>query len=156
MRACGEEIEHGCECVRGERRGRLQGGADIPPMDGEFKKASVGHGVHRDKATRMIAGLVPLVGTEGGKKMREGVRGVAERRQQIVAKPRAESDGSLGERRRPLPPFLPREGLENVGRWETCRRRGIPPQSTGNAVSVPICYPAQMRHDITDVPEGTG
>ena len=75
---------------------------------------------------------------------------------QVVAKTLAERDGALGERRRPLPPFLPREGLENVGRWETCRRRGIPPQSTGNAVSVPICYPAQMRHDITDVPEGTG
>jgi hypothetical protein len=107
MRACGEEIEQGGECVRGERCRRLQGGADIPPMDGEFKEASVGHGVYGDNAARMIARLVPLVRSEGGKKRREAVPGVAELRQQIVAKPRAERDGALGERRRPLPPFLP-------------------------------------------------
>ena len=29
-----KKIEHGGECVRGEWRGRLQDGADIPPMNG--------------------------------------------------------------------------------------------------------------------------
>src|SRR6266571_2367567 len=100
MRAFSEEIEQGGECVREERCRRLQGGADIPPMDGEFKEASVGHGMHGDNAARMIAGLVPIVRGEGGKKRREEVPGVAELRQQIVAKTRAERDGSLGERRR--------------------------------------------------------
>ena len=76
-------------------------------MDGEFKEASMGHGVHGNSAARMIAGLVPIVRGEGGKKMWEEIPGVAELRQQIVAKTRAESDSSLGEHRRPLPPFLP-------------------------------------------------
>src|SRR5262245_12366185 len=126
-------------------------------MDGEFKDARVDHGVHRNNATRMIAGLVPLVRGEGADTLMELVPGMAEPGQQVIAKTLAERDGALGERRRPLPPFLPREGCEEVGRWETCRRgRGIPPQATGDAVCVPMRYPTQMRHNITDVPEGTG
>src|SRR5215510_7767945 len=138
-------------------RGWLQCRADIPAMDGEFKDARVDHGVHRDNATRMIAGLVPIVRGEGDDTLMELLPGVTKHGHQVVAKTLAERDGSLGERRRPLPPFLPREGFEEVGRWETCRRgRGIPTQSTGDAVRIPIRDSAHMRHDITDVPEGTG
>src|SRR5262249_4973015 len=60
MGACGEEIEEGGEYVRGQRRRRLEGRADIPPMESEFKEASMSHGVHRDNAAGMIAGSVPL------------------------------------------------------------------------------------------------
>src|SRR5438309_10929623 len=71
MRAFGEKIEDGCEYVRGERRGRFQGGADIPAMDGEFKDASMRQGVHGDNAESMIAGFVPILRGEGGDKLRE-------------------------------------------------------------------------------------
>ena len=64
-------------------------------MDGEFKDARVDHGVHRNNATRMIAGLLPIVGAESGNKRREGVPGVAELRQQIVAQTLTERDGAL-------------------------------------------------------------
>jgi len=80
MRACSEEIEHGGEDVRSERHGRLQGGADIPTMDGEFRDPTVDQGVHGDNAERMKTGLVPIFCAQGGDKMREGVPGVAERR----------------------------------------------------------------------------
>ena len=157
MQARGEVVGHDREGVRRQMRGRLQCRADIPPMDNEFKEASVGHGVHGDKAARMIAGLVPIVRSEGDDTLMELVPGLTKHGQQVVAKTLAERDGALGGRRRPLPPFLPREGFEDVGRWEPCRKgRGIPPQATSDAVRVPMPYRAQMRHDIPDVPAGTG
>jgi hypothetical protein len=55
MRAFREEIENGRECVRGEMRGRLKCGADIPAMDGEFKDSSINQGVHGDNAETMIS-----------------------------------------------------------------------------------------------------
>src|SRR5215471_3836314 len=157
MQARGEIVGHDREGVRRQMRGRLQCGADIPAMDGEFKDARVDHGVHRKNATRMIAGLVPIMRGEGDDTLMELVPGVTKCGHQVVAKTLAERDGALGERRRPLPPFLPREGFDEVGRWETCwRGRGIPPQSTGDAVRIRMRYRAQMRHDIPEVPEGTG
>src|SRR5215510_9947009 len=133
MRAFGEEIENGCERVRSERRGRLQGGADIPAMHGEFKDASMDQRVHGDNAPTLIAGFVPIVGGEGGEKMMELVPGMAEPGQQVMAKTLSKSDGSLCEPQRPLPPFLLRECLPEVWRWETFRRRGISLQATGDA-----------------------
>src|SRR5215471_4446429 len=125
MRAFGEEIENGCECVRRERRGRLQCGADIPTMDGEFKDASVGEGVHGDNAPTMIAGLVPILRGEGGDKLMELVPGMAELGQQVIAKTLSKRDGSLCEPHRPLPPFLLRECLEVAWSREAFRGRGI-------------------------------
>src|SRR5215475_5237072 len=116
MRACSEEIEDGCEYVRSERRGRLQCGADIPTMDGEFKDASMRQGVHGDNAPPLIAGCVPIVRGEGDEKMMELVPGMAEPRQQVVARTPSASDGSLCEPHRPLPPFLLRECLPEVWR----------------------------------------
>src|SRR5215510_4680450 len=156
MRAFGEEIKNGCECIRGERRGRLQCGADIPAMDGEFKDASMRQGVHGDNAPTMIAGLVPLLWAEGGEQMREGVPGMAAPGQQVRAKTLSKSDGSRCEPQRPLPPFLLRECLPEVWRWEPCRRRGLSLQSTGDAERETLNPHGQMRHDITDFPEGTG
>src|SRR5262245_10628901 len=106
MRACGVEIEQGGERVRGERRGRLQGAADIPAVDDEFKEASVGHGMHGENAPPLITGLVPIVGGEGGEKMMELVPGLTEPGQQVMAKTLSKSDGSLCEPQRPLPPIL--------------------------------------------------
>jgi hypothetical protein len=156
MRACSEEIEDGCEYIRSERRGRLQCGADIPAMDGEFKDASMRQGVHGDNAPTLIAGLVPILGGEGGEKMMELVPGMAEHGQQVIAKTLSQSDGSLYEPQRPLPPFLLRECLPDVWRWETFRRRGLSLQSTGDAERETINPHGKMCHDIPDVPEGTG
>src|SRR5215475_10652442 len=97
MRAFSEEIEDGCEYVRSERRGRLQGGADIPAMDGEFKDASMRQGVHGDHAPTVIAGFVPTLGGEGDEKMMELIPGMAESGQQVIAKTLSKSDGSLCE-----------------------------------------------------------
>ncbi len=88
--------------------------------------------------------------------MMELVPGMAEPGQQVVARTPSASDGSLGEPHRPLPPFLLRECLPDVWRWETFRRRGIPLQSTGDAERETINPRGKMRHDITDFPEGTG
>src|SRR5215831_11584919 len=106
MRAFGEEIENGCEYVRGKRRGRLQCGADIPAMDGEFKDASVDQRVHGDDAHTMIAGLVPIWRVESGDKMRERVPALTEPGQQVVARTPSASDGSLSRYHPSLPPFL--------------------------------------------------
>ncbi len=97
MRAFGEEIKNGCERVRGERRGRLQGGADIPTMDSEFKNSRMCQGVHRDNAQAMITGFVPIVRVEGHKKMAELVPGLAAHRWQVVAKTLSVCNGALGE-----------------------------------------------------------
>src|SRR5262245_46769294 len=93
MQARGEVVGHDREGVRRQMRGRLQGRADIPAMDGEFKDARVDHSVHRDQAARMIAGLVPLVRGEGDNTMMELVPGVPKHGHQVVAKTRAERDG---------------------------------------------------------------
>ena len=95
MRTFGEEIENGCECVRGERRGQLQCRADIPAMHGEFKDAGVDACVHRDNSERMMAGFVPIFRAQGGDKMREGVPALAEHRHEVVAKTLSVRDGSL-------------------------------------------------------------
>src|SRR5207244_1709723 len=97
MRAFGEEIEHGGECLRGERRGRLQCGADIPAMDGEFKETSVSQRVHGDNAHTMIAGFVPILRVEGDEKMMELVPGLTEHGRQVVAKTPSVRDRSLCE-----------------------------------------------------------
>src|SRR5882672_2028471 len=140
MRAFGEEIENGCECVRGEMRGRLQCGADIPTMDGEFKDSSVDQGVYGDNAENMIAGFVPILCVEGDDKMMELVPGVAEPGQQVVAKTLSVRDGSLCSPYRRLPPFLLRECLEEMWRWETFRGRGIVLQCTGDETRVSISH----------------
>src|SRR5262247_3512959 len=106
MRAFGEEIKNGCERVRGERRGRLQGGADIPTMDSEFKHARMCQGVHRDNAQAMITGFVPILRVEGEKKMTELVPGLTEHGGQVVAKTLSVPHGTLGELQRPLPALL--------------------------------------------------
>src|SRR5712691_4937634 len=97
MRAFSEEIEDGCAYVRSERRGRLQCGADIPAMDGEFKDASMRQGVHGDNAPTLIAGFVPILRGEGGEKMMALVPGMTEPGQQVIAKTLSQSDGSLCE-----------------------------------------------------------
>ena len=106
IEAFGEKIEDGCEYVRGERRGRFQGGADIPAMDGEFKEASVSQGVRGDNAERMIAWLVPLVRTEGGDEMKEGLPGGAEHGHEVVTKTLAERELLLSHFPPSLPPLL--------------------------------------------------
>src|SRR4029453_3423811 len=106
MRACGKEIDNGCEYVRGEMRGRFKGGADIPAMDGEFKDASVDQGVHGDNAQSIIAGFVPILRVEGDEKMMELVPGLAEHRRQVVAKTLSVRVGSLCKPPRQLPSFL--------------------------------------------------
>jgi len=88
-------------------------------MDGEFKEASVGHSMHRDNTARMIAGLVPIMRGEGDDTLLAVVPGLTKYGHQVVAKTRAERDGALGERRCPLPPFLPRECCEEVWCWKT-------------------------------------
>src|SRR5215813_11702674 len=125
MRAFGEEIENGCECVRGERRGRFKCGADIPTMYGEFKDASVREGVHGDNAHTMIAGFVPILRGEGDEQMMELVPGLTEHRRQVVARTLSVRDRSLCLPRSPLPPFLLRVCLEDVWRWATFRGRDI-------------------------------
>src|SRR5713101_3247778 len=100
MQARCEVVGQDREGVRRKMRGRLQCSADIPAMDGEFKDASVDHGVYRDNAARMIAGLVPIVRGEGDDTLVELVPGLTKHGQQVVAKTLAERDGSLGERRR--------------------------------------------------------
>src|SRR5215468_928557 len=156
MRTFGEEIEEGGEYIRGKRRGRGQCRADIPAMDGEFKEASMRQGVHGDNAERMIAGLVPILRGEGGEKMREGLPGLSEPGQQVVARTPSASEYSLSHCHPSLPPFLLRVCLPDVWRWGAFRGRGISLQSTGDAERVRIRRPAKMCHDITDFPEGTG
>jgi hypothetical protein len=94
-------------------------------MDGEFKDARMRQEVHGDNAPTLLAGFVPIWRGEGDEKMIALVPGMAEPRQQVVARTPAASDGSLCEPHRPLPPFLLRVCLPEVWRWETCRRRGI-------------------------------
>src|SRR5215510_7707584 len=156
MRACGEEIENGYERVRGERRGRLQCGADIPAMDGEFKETSVSQRVHGDNAHSMIAGFVPILCVEGDEKMMELLPGLTEHGRQVVAKTPSVRDRSLCGCHHPLPPFLLRVCFEEAWIRGAFRGRGIPLQCTGDAVRVTINHRGKMRHDITDFPEGTG
>src|SRR5215475_12394325 len=125
MWAFGEEIENGWECFRREMRGRLQGRAHIPAMDGAFTDHRAHQGVHGKNAPTMIAGCVPLVRTETGDKVIEVVPSLTEHIQQIVAQALSERDLSLCVRPRPLLPFLLREGMEAAWLRATCRGRGI-------------------------------
>src|SRR5215471_19743426 len=104
----------------------------------------------------MKAGFVPILGAEGGEKMRERVPGVAERGHQVVAKTPSVCDRSLCECHDPLPPFLRRVCFEDGGIEATWGRRGVIPHCTGDVPCVRIRIPNKMRHDITDFPEGTG
>ncbi len=99
---------------------------------------------------------MPILSGEGGEKMMKWVPGMAEPGPQVMAKTLSQSDGSLCEPQRPLLPFLLRECLPEVGRWETFRRRGLALQSTGDAERETLNPHGKMCHDITDFPEGTG
>src|SRR5215510_6063282 len=135
-------------------RGWLQCRADIPAMHGAFKDHTAHQGAHGKNAPTMIAGCLPLVRAETGDKVIEVVPGGAEHVQQLLTKTLSERDRSLRPRRRPLLPFL----LRQEAAWlrATCRGRGIPPQSSRDTVCVVVRREDEMRHDITDVPEGTG
>src|SRR6266446_6712872 len=104
----------------------------------------------------MKAGFVPILRAESDDKTIELVPGLAEPRQQVVAQTLSGCDGSLCELHPSLPPFLLRECLDVVRRSAAFRRRGIPPQCTGDVTRVIIRHPDKMRHDITDFPECTG
>lgn len=148
MRAFGEEIENDGQGVRGKRRGRLQGGADIPAMAGECKEASVGEGMRGDHAERMKAGVVPFLGAEGGESMQEGGPGRAKHGHEVVAKTLAEREWSLSHLPPSLPSFLLRVRLPDVRRGDACTGRGIALQATGDMARV------RLRHSIPDRPTG--
>ncbi len=114
MWTCREKIEKGSEGVRGERGRQCEGRANIPAMDDEFKETSVGQGVGRDHAERMIAGLVPRVGTKRGEDMQEGVPSGTERGHNVIAKTATERELLRSPFPPSLPPFLLREGLPEV------------------------------------------
>src|SRR5215813_3746363 len=109
MRAFGEEIENGYERVRGERRGRLQCGADIPAMDSAFTDHRAYQGERRKNAPTMITGCVPFVRAETDDKVIEVVPSGAEHVQQLLTETLSERDRSLRPHCCPLLPFLLRK-----------------------------------------------
>jgi hypothetical protein len=143
------------KCVRGEMGGRLQCGADIPAMDGEFKNTRVDQSVHGDNAPTMIAGFVPIVRVEGDDTLMELLPGLPEYGRQVVAEMPPASDDALCEPDLPLPPFLLRECLEVAWSRDAFRGSSIPVPCTSDAVRVSLNPRDQMDHDITNFLQGT-
>src|SRR2546425_10162227 len=156
MQACGEVFWYDRECVRREMRGRLKCSANIPVMDSELKDHPAHQGAHGNHAPTMIAGFGPLLRAETGDKLIEVAPGCAEHVQQLLAETLSERDSSLRCRRRSLLPFRRRGGHEGVSLRAACWGRRIIPQATCDAVRVQMRRHDEMRHDITDCPEGTG
>jgi len=96
------------------------------------------------------------VRAETGDKVIEVVSGLTEHIQQFLTETFSDRDHSLRRYCRHLLPFLLRGGIEAAWLRATLRGRGILLQSPRNTVRVVVCLEDEMRHDITDFPEGTG